>query len=92
MLDRFVGPGWTASPANMLDMLRAGGHVFQLAGSDLQLKAVQNNDGSWGIAVVDADDVPVPPATLPHWQLDRAQSSASPKPKWWQRFLDPNAR
>lgn len=92
VLDRFSGPGWTASPASMLAMLRSGGHEFQLAGSDLKLKAVQQSDGGWGIAVVGADNVPVPPATLPHWQLDQARSSASPKPNWFQRLLDPNAR
>lgn len=92
VLDRFVGPGWTASPAQMLDMLRSGGHVFQLDGSDLQLKAIRQQDDSWGIAVVGADNRPVRASTLPHWQMDQAQPTKGPRPNWLQRLLDPDSR
>jgi hypothetical protein len=84
VLDRFDGPGWTASPDKMLKLLRPGGHVFGLAGTKLKLAAVRENDGAWAIAVMNSNGERVSPANLPHWRVERPRSTKNRKTNWLQ--------
>ncbi len=82
VLDRFGGPGWTASPDRMLKLLRPGGHVFGLAGTKLKLAAVREQDGAWAIAVLNDNGERVSPAKLPHWQIERPQTTRRRRSNW----------
>jgi hypothetical protein len=92
VLDRFCGPGWTATPGKMLEMLRSGVHEFELAGApDLRVVANRTNDGAWDLAIIGSNGRRVVPTSLPHWQEDRPRMAAPAKRKWWQVLLDPDA-
>ncbi len=92
ILDRFCGPGWTATPAKMLELLRSGVHEFRLAESDdLRIVADRSSDGGWTLAVVGANGQRVAPTSLPHWQMDRPRMAPPKKRSWFQRMIDPDA-
>lgn len=93
VLDRFCGPGWTATPGKMLELLRTGAHEFALAGApDLRVVADRSQDGAWALAVVGRNGERVAPASLPHWEVERPRSVAPRKRSWWQSLLDPDAK
>jgi len=86
VLDRFSGPGWTASPVKMLQMLRPGGHVFGLAGTNLKLAAVREADGAWAIAVLNDNGERVPASKLPHWRVERPRSTKRRQVNWLRQL------
>lgn len=93
VLDRFCGPGWTATPAKMLELLRSGAHEFFLAGNgDLRVVADRRTDGAWALAVVGGNGKRVTPSSLPHWQVERPRAAAPRKRSWLKKLMDPDAR
>jgi hypothetical protein len=92
ILDRFCGPGWTATPGKMLELLRSGVHEFRLSETaDLRIVADRGQDGSWTLAVVGANGKRVSPSSLPHWQVERPRLAPVKKRSWFQILLDPDA-
>lgn len=92
VFDRFCGPGWTATPAKMLEMLRSGAHQFSLEGMPhLRIVAVRGADGAWAIAIIGPDGKRISPSSLPHWQSDRPRAAPPPKRSFWRSLLDPDA-
>lgn len=92
VLDRIRGPGWTATPEKMLEMLRSGVHQFFLAETDPALQLIARRDGnSWTLAVIDPAGNMVEATSLPHWQVDTPVNYTRPKRRWWERIMDPDA-
>ena len=90
VLDRIVGPGWTETPAKMLNHLIHNRHQFVLAGTGLQLAARRQGADTWLLVIVDRDGREVAAESLPHWQLEQQQKPARAAQSWWQRLLGPD--
>lgn len=91
VLDRIIGPGWTATPASLLDLLIDGSHEFVLENSDHRLAAVPDARGALRLVVVDASGREVPANQLPHWQLEEHRHRQQVRRNWFQRLIDPDA-
>jgi hypothetical protein len=92
VLDRIVGPGWMATPASLVDLMADGRHEFVLDGGGHSLSARRDSAGNVAILVVDDQGREVSPSSLPHWQMENHRSTAVKTRRWWQKFLDPDAR
>ena len=92
VLDRIVGPGWMASPSDLLDLLAEGSHEFVLDGGSHTLAARRDQAGNIAILVVDDQGREVAPSSLPHWQMEMHRGTQVKTQNWWQRRLDPDAR
>ena len=91
VLDRIIGPGWTATPSSLLDLLEGGSHEFVLEGGDHWLAAQPDTRGVLRIVVVDGAGNEVQANLLPHWQIEDHRRRQEVRRSWWQRLLDPDA-
>lgn len=91
VLDRIIGPGWTASPASLLDLMESGSHEFVLENSDYRLAAQRDARGALRILVVDGSGREISPNRLPHWQLEEHRHRQEVRRNWFQRLIDPDA-
>jgi len=90
VLDRIVGPGWTETPAKMLNHLIHNRHQFVLAGTELQVATRRHGADTWLLIIVDRDGREVAAESLPHWQLEQRKQPVPVARTWWQRLVGPD--
>jgi hypothetical protein len=91
VLDRIVGPGWTATPSELLELLEGGQHEFVLENSDHRLTSQRDARGGLRMMVVDGAGQEVQADRLPHWQLENHRERKQVRRTWFQRLIDPDA-